>query len=66
METVKDFIITHTKPTSTYQVGAYFLKNEFERLGMEYIEYETFIDVLGEIGYKLNKKEQLKLALVKQ
>jgi len=61
---IQAFINTYSRPTAGYNktCGSYFLKNRYEQLLRTYIGMEEdFIKLLRTMGYKTNKKNQLKL-----
>ncbi len=62
-----EFIATFCAPTTAYNktCGTYFLKHRWEEYCGQYAgTNEQFITTLKNLGYKINKNEQLKLRYI--
>lgn len=59
----REIIHEYFEPTETYNTGSYPAKHILERNAPNwtYVTDEQFISLMKQIGYKTNKKNQLKI-----
>jgi hypothetical protein len=57
-----EIIRTLFKPVSTYTLGAYRGKHILENKIGRYVSEDEFIKIMKDLGYKMNSKNQFKIA----